>query len=520
VPLPVGTNARHLRQIARWSLLVMVLSAPLALWWPSIQGWAALGAAALAIWILWLCWRCLTGATDVPGHLVYLALAGVWGLACYHAARWHGMPPPGQPRPLMGQFAASLAVHIALTALLILLVQDLLARKRLGSLIPTLFGAAAIAGAVVGLLTSRRSEGRLMLGLMGFTGVSVFCWPLWRRRSGGDTTVLTTWRRAERTGRVGLALVAATGLAVLCPISVLVATAAAAITLVVAAACLPGRRTAFGLAALIAAVSGAAHAWTLGWIRSPAWPRTLADWIGRGGDGLIQRGPWINDLRLLVGAVGWGGALWLLAWLMICLVWGLWGVRRRPREHARAVLACFAAVLAATAWLSPGGLFNPAVNVTFAAVWAIWPAALSRRANRHSGWWVLAVVVVLSLTLALVSRVGLLAWAAGVYGGDDDLLHIFIGWLITHVLLWLLTNRRFGAWIAVGISLAAAAGGEAAQAYFSSRSAQPADILGHAKGAALAGVIYVICRACRWSESPDVAEGLWAAKGSEPSTNP
>lgn len=505
MPVPLGTHARYLREIARWALLVVVLTAPMTLWWPSVEGWAALGIATLAIWLLWLCWRTLTGETDIPGHLLHLALIGIWVIACYHVPQ-SGVGEPGA-RPLQGQFASSLATHISLIALMVLLVGDLLARRPLGALIPTLFGLAALCGAFMGLLISHRDEGRLMLALMGWTGLGVFCWPLCRRRPDPEGRPGALWRRIGRYGRMALALIAAAALAVLCPLSVLMATAAATVTLLVAAVCLRGRLASFGLAALVAAISGGAHAWTLGWIRAPAWPRSLTDWIGSGGDALARLGPWTNDLALLVGAVGWVGGLWLIIGLLGCLVWGLWTARGgRREEHSQAVLASFTAVLAAIAWLSPGGLFNPAVNVTFVAVWAIWPIALGRAKTRRSGWWVLAVVMGLSLALALASKIGLLAWTAGLYDGDDDLLHVLIGWLTTHVMLWLLTKARRGPYIAVALSMAGAIAGEVAQMWVSNRSAEMIDLFSHAKGAALAVGIYVLCRACQWSESPDVPD--------------
>jgi len=521
VPVPTGANAKYLREILRWSLLVVVLSAPLVLWWPSIEGWTALGMATLAIWLLWLSRRTLTGATDVPSHPLYLALLGVWALACYNAARWGWTSVSAESRPMLGQLAASLATHISLVALLAMLIQDLLAHRPLSKAIVTLFGISVLCGAVGALIVTQRDEGRLMLALMGWTGLSVLCWPLWQRSGKDAAGRRALWRRIERYGRMAIATVAAVVLSVLCPTGVLVTTGAAAVALLIAAICLRGKAAPLALAALVALISCGAHAWNVGWIRLPAWPRTTADWLGRGGDALVEFGPWTNDLALLAGTVGWAPTLWLLAGLLAGLIWALWPARHGGRdEQSRAVLASLTIVLATAAWLSPGGLFNPAVNVTFVAVWAVCPAALGRNTKRRSGWWVFAVVVCLSLALALVRKVGLLIWAVTLHGRDDDVLHVFIGWLTTHVLLWLFTSRKRGPYIAIGISLAGAAAGEIAQICLSSRSAQMKDLLGHAIGAAFATAIYVVCRACLWSESPDMPSVRSAIADDAPPIDP
>jgi hypothetical protein len=130
------------------------------------------------------------------------------------------------------------------------------------------------------------------------------------------------------------------------------------------------------------------------------------------------------------------------------------------------------------------------------------------------------VVVCLSLTLALVGKVGLLIWAGARHGHGDDVLHVFIGWLVTHVLLWLFISRKRGPYIAVGLSLLGAAAGEIAQVCLSSRSAQARDLIDHAIGAAFAVAIYTVCRVCLWSESPDVTDGRPAIEDHTPSMNP
>ncbi len=503
MPAAPGANAKNILSIARGSLLAMILAAPMALWWPSTEGWTALVVATGLLWLCWLCRRTVAGQTDIPGNRFHLALAGIGVIACVHLVLGGSQSTGG--RSLHGQFDASLVTHICLLALLVVLVQDLWGRVRLRSPGPTLFGSFVLGGGLMGLVFSTRPEGKLMLAMMAWTGLAMLCLPLWRHYvapAGARTPI--RWRN-RRFWRLTPILMAAIALAILCPAGVPIVTAAVALTLAGGAAFLPGQRKNFALAGLIAAISAATHLASIGWIQHPAYPVSMADWFGRGGQALLDVGPWACNFSLLIGAVGWAGALWLVICLGACLLAALLTARTAaPGAQARILLSVLVAQLATITWLSPGGMFTPGVNVVFAVVWAMWPSAVGKPVRRRSGWWMLAVLVLLTLALALVRRMGLLVWVVRMYDRGDGTLHLFTGWIVTQMLLWLLSRRRFGAVIAMAVTLSAAGLGELAQWKLSSRSAQTSDVLNHAKGAACALVVYLICKACLWCESTDI----------------
>ncbi|NLF32246.1 MAG: hypothetical protein GX591_15330 [Planctomycetes bacterium] len=503
MPVPLGTNAAHLGTVGRGTLLAVVLLAPAALAWPSIEGWTALGIALAALLAVWLLQRSLAEHTAVPGHWMHLAMLSLWLLGTFHMLRGGMAGVEARPRPLGGQFEASLATQAAMIALMVLLAQDWLERGRLASILPTAAGLAAVGAALAGLLLGTRPESRLMLAMMGWTGTAMFCRPLWSRLTvlgDGDNR---PGRRIGRSVRLGAAVAAAAGLAVLCPPGVVLALVAAAVTLLVAAVLVRAATMRYLALALLAATLAAAHARDLGWIRAPAWPPAPAAWIGRGGSALAAMRPWTSGLALLIDTIGWGGVAWLLGCLLIALARAMRAAIANDL-HGRALLGGMTLVLATIAWLTPQGLFSPGINVLFAAVWALWPITMGLPTGRHSGWRVFAVVAALALVLALVGRIGLLSWMALSLGGDDIVLHLFVGWLMTQMLLWLLSPRPRGVLLAVAVSVLAAGLGEALQAGLSSRSAQWHDFFGHLHGTALATALYLVCRAALWSESPDM----------------
>ncbi|MFW6146609.1 MAG: hypothetical protein ACOC7R_04670 [Planctomycetota bacterium] len=503
MPVPLGTNAAHLKTIGRGGLLTVILLAPMTLMWPSVEGWTALGIAMTALLAVWLGYRALTGGTQVPGHWVQAALLSLWLLGTYHVLGGGVAAVDGPSRALGGQVEASLATQAGWIALLMLLTQDWLAAGRTASVVPTALGLAAIVGAFTGLLAGTRTDGRLMLAMMGWTGAAMLCRPVGGRLKALGDADEPPWRRLGPRVRLGVAAIAAAGLSVLCPSSVVLALAAAAVTLLIAAVLVRTGRLRYAAVAVLAAALAGAHARDLGWLRLPAWPRGAAGWIGRGGTALAETTPWTSDLALLIGIIGWGGVAWLVGCLLIGLALAMRTAIRNDL-HGRALLGGMTLVLAATAWLTPGGLFSPGVNVLFAVVWALGPMSLGRQPPLRSGWRVFAVATALSIVLALVGRIGLLAWMAVSLGRGDTLLHLFVGWIITQMLLWLLSGRRLAVPVAVGVGVLTAGLGEVLQAVLSTRSAQWRDFIGHLEGTALAVILYLLVRLSLWSESPDL----------------
>lgn len=503
MPISSGASADKLGKIGRWSLQAMILTAPLALWWPTIRGWAVLVTVVLAIWLLWFCWRMTAGRRDVPGHLLHLVLAGVLAAQGVHLVLGRLGPAAGL-YALRGEFNVSFVVHISLIALLIMLVQDLLPPSP-SSRSATALGAVTLCAALIGLTVARPDEGRPVLGVMGWTGVALFFWPVWQAYAAGHRRGAPPRPEGGRQRlRALAALAAAVGLAILSPLSVPVVTGAAAVTMSLAACCLPAFRRRWAAGALAAWVCAWVQAWTLGWLRRPDLPSALTDWLGRGEQALLDVTPWDSGLTMLIGAIGWAGTLWLLAGLTGCLIWALTRARSdQPGQQAQALLTTFVAVLAAAAWLCPGGLFNPAVNVVFAVVWAVLPQTFRRRPTRHSGWWLLAASATLSLTLGLAPKRGLTGWTVAAYDRGEITLHVFVGGMLTLTLLWLMGTRRLGLVLALLISAAAGGAGEFAQHLLSSHPAEKIDMISHMVGVVAALGLYSMCRASLWYETAD-----------------
>ncbi len=498
MPITIGTNARRLNTITRWSLVLSLLAAPLALWWPSYHGWTALLIASGCLLLGWLCWRTTAGRTDVTTHPLQLALLGLIGLETWRIFAIEGSS--GGKFSLHGVLDVAAVTHLALLSLLLMLTGDLLRPMIRRAWLPTALGAATITGAIGGLCLGEPGDGEMMLALMGWTGVAIFCWPAWSRRAVRPTgTPTDRWRTAGRYARIIAAITPAAALAALCPPAVAVVAGAVALTLFLGAFCLHGMRLEMALASLLAAVSAIVQASTLGWRWSQPWPTGLAGWIGVGEQALLTVTPWKDGPGLIVAALGWGGALWLAGWLLICLCGTMLSATGR-QSGGRALLGGLTAVLAAAAMVAPGGLFCPAVNVTFVLAWAALPMLAGRRAGHRSGWWALVTWVLLATVLGLGRKSGHLRWFLAVVGGDDRTLHILFGWLTTQVLLWRLGLSWRGALVAVGVSLAVGAGGEAAQRMLSTRNAQLGDLAHHLVGVAIALTLYTLCKISLWCE--------------------
>ena len=488
------STGRLLHGICRTGLLAVLLTAPAALWWPSIPGWAGLTAALLAVWGCWLCWRVVVGQRDIPAHPIHLALGVVIALATAHLLGT-GLPkPPVDDGQIGGEFLASLMVHWGLLGLLVVLCQDLLPRSALASAGETAFALATLAGSLAALATARLTEGRLMLAMMGWAGLAVFARPL-----AADAPARGKAARLARIVRPAGLLAGAATLAALCPPSLAVTAGALSVTLLIAAALLPGRRAPWLIAALVAAASAVIQAAALGW-RLPPWPAGPVGLLGRGEQALVHYGRGVGGFRLLVEAFGWLGAGAFALGLLGSLVWAMWPARAQPRTlHGRALLTALAAVLALAAWLAPGGMFNPAANVVLGVVWAVLPLAFGRQASRRSGWWLLAYTAAICLTIGLVRHRGLLMWMLFSFGRGQLMAHTLVAAYVTLLLLWLMDGRRGRPWAALALGMAAGPGGELAQNLLAHK-AQWEDVAAHLVGVTGALVAYLLCRAARWAE--------------------
>lgn len=501
MPLSVGTNARNLYGIARWSMLAVLSLILFALWWPNLEGWACWLVATFGLWLLWLAWRITADETRIPGHWINVAALGAVAVLGYHLSRSAlGRHMPGQD-VLAGDLDLTMAVQLAAVALWVLLSQDLLSINAFPRLLPTLVGGSAAAGALLGLMRHAPEPGRLMLSLLGWAGLMLFAWPLWP-----EPGEITRWHRiAGRWVRLLVALLGAMLLTWQYPKSLEWLLFLAGLTSLLWAFWQAKWRWWMLLAAMACLTMVLAVRFDVrGRSPGPLWPFSLEGWIGQGERAMSRWDPW-EGLSWLIGSVGWLTVTWMALGLLVGIARAMRFFRpSTPREHLRGVLWMLTAVLISTAWVAPGGLYSPAITTLFAFVWSALPQRLAEPVRLRSGWWMLGVLLVVCALVGLAHRDGILTWTTLIFGKTDSTEHFSAGLIFTFVLLWLVGRNWWSAALAMVLSLSAAAAGEISQWAISTRNAEFSDALCHAAGAGVALIVFLLCRGSRGCESKDV----------------
>ena len=232
--------------------------------------------------------------------------------------------------------------------------------------------------------------------------------------------------------------------------------------------------------------------------------------LGRGEQALGQLRAIDNGLRTLWATTGTLGVSWLVAGLILALVYFLRGQRKaEPSEKRRAICWSAAAALAAGAMLARGGLYIPSVTLAVALTWGLLPLMAGRVPTHRSGVWVLAMLAAAMLLLGLLRNGGLAAWMAEIAGQNDFYLHLWVGFLLALAVAWLTGAKQILLGL-LGIALAALAGGigEILQGLLTLRSEQFSDWIGHSVGCAMALPPYLLCMMSRWCESADVKPNI------------
>jgi len=405
---------------------------------------------------------------------------------------------------------------LGLLSLGVLLAQSLLPHAARHTAVLGASGAAMMLGPAAAMFAGPTAPVRTALCLLGFSGVCVWLTMLWGlgadRAPGGGADRAPTWPKPHRFLRgacIAVAAVAAGALALAAPLEALLVAGLVAATLFVAGLVFPGRRV------LLLLVGGALAVGVMVALSLARWIRqALVELIiqaakgtafGRGEGAL--RDFWAGDsgLAVLVGMVGWVGAIWFIGGLGVCVAWLLFHARRgRWGDQGRAIVWSVAAGCASAALIAPGGLFIPATALAAAFIIGLLPVMLGRPGRRRPGLWMLAAIGVIMLLLGLVPRPGLFSWVLGRFGRSDTILHVGLGFLTAMLVAWQMGARRI--WLGlVGILLAALLGGpaELAQYLASSRTAELRDWLHHGMGSAAAIGPYLLCMMARWSESRD-----------------
>ncbi len=515
---PIGTTARQLASLARWSLAVLVIVSMFAWWWPSLRAWGSLSAGMGVVLLLWAMWKTVTGSRRIPGHPFHVALLGPILILAAHLLVSLSTEVGRSSQALAGGMLNSFIVVLSLIALGVLLSQSLLIRISDAPRFHSLLALAMMIGADTALIVPGSQPVHPAMTLLGLAGVFVWVAPLWPFRtpdapeeSGADENphrpILVESPWLTRISWVGWLAVAAGQVSLLLASQgplVLTAMLPAGVVFLVSGLLLHRRRGRYLLVAAGFLLAGAIGILT--------WPPQLlmgpaihAGPFGLGEQALKLVSATDSGWLVLGGFVGWVGLLWLLAGSLVCVVIMLAAVRAEaPDRQAGAVLWIAATVIGTAALFARAGLVLPAVIVAVSILWGALPAIADRARPARSGWWVFAWLAGLLLMVGLAANNGLLGWIMRELTLSDKTVHFLLAIPATAVLAWLIGSRSVW-WGLVGILLGASLGvvGEGLQMLFSHRGVEKADAIAHALGSAVVVLPYLLCMGARWSESPD-----------------
>ncbi len=498
--IPIGTTSRQVEAIARWMLVLVACVGMLMWWWPSFAAWGAAGGAMLIIWAAWFIWKTAAADRTIPGHPIHLALLGpllVWG---YHLAKV-GLGRAGHAHtPLDGNLDVSAVYQLLLIALTAMLTQSLLARGRGRTAAIAAIGLAMIVGPLLVILWGKAPQMKSAMVMLAAGGAMVTFSLVLRPGPGAPPTWLG---QIATLGvlvlLVLLGLVSPTGEPVLI-LGVL------GVIFLAASLFWPQRRRHYLLPGLFGVGWFIAHL-----VLHPGLMPSLARGVFGRGEGVFDTlNATHSGLEILLGAIGWGGVLWLIIGCLACSAW-LMRAWRFGGSAGQGVIWSCAACITTAALFMPGGLFSPGVTLAVGVVWGLAAVQSGRPARRYPGW-LLGVILAGSLLLLGISdETGIVLAGAKAFGYGDWLLHALAGALSTLVLCWLMGCRRLG-WglAAIAISVAIGALGELAQYLVSSRDVEFDDFHKHAMGSLLAAIPYLLLMGARLQESALVTHEIEA----------
>ena len=505
--IPIGTTYRQLTFLARWSLAGVAILALVAWWWPGFHTWASMTGGLLAVWGLWTFARTVRGDRSIPGHPIHLAILVPVLILAFHATR-DGLLQSPPPRALAGAMDISVVVHLSLLSLGVLLSQSLLTGAGDAPRFQAMVGMAMMLGADLAAATPQTGPARPGMAMLGLAGVLVWLAPLWPFRPPEVCHPHKTpsehplVRKMTIAGWAAVALLQVAVLVALQPSATIFGGSILAGVLLLAGGLLHVRRGKYfaaGGAMLLVVGAGAA-------IARPALPtfrHVLAGPLGQGEGALRHVEAADPGLIVLGSMVGWGGLMWLLGGVVVCMVLMLGTVRREaPGRQASAVLWTAATMVGTAALLSPGGLFLPGITMGAALLWGLLPSMADRKPRNRSGWWMIAWLGGILVLIGLLPSAGLVIWMMESLYIGDKLLHAIMGGLLTMLLAWLAGSRSVW-WGLVGIAsgMAVGAAGEALQGSLSPRGAEVEDAIAHAGGGACVLPVYLLCIGSRWAES-------------------
>ncbi len=472
------------------------------------KDWIALIFPALALWVAWLYWRTIEGDRDVPMHLLHPHLAVPIVILLAHLVKQAGSSAAGEAGVLVSG-DTSVLVRLMTLSLLVLLIQDVLARVRHLRWLLTAVGATMAVGAILRLTTAPHAAGQTAVALVGLAGVGVLvspclvpaltlpAHPLRRRALLGHF---------ETTVRIALAALLAVGLTVLSPMASAAGALAVGGAMLLAGVFLRKYHLHLLAAGAILAVGGAVGLYRLG--------ASLPDGLGQvrllgAGEPYGSAAEVRTGLEMLAAATGWVGVAAVCLGMLTAVIWSLHTCRSvAPGDQARAALWAVVTALSGTALMVGGGLSIPAVIAAAALTFGLMPHMMAHRMKRFHGWPVAVAFAAVLVVLALEQRLGGQMWRNLARRYGDVTMHFFGALVLTVVLFWQTRSRRW--WQALLCSLAGAgiaALGELAQSHFTRhRVMEASDAVADALGAAVALMIFLAIAAVAWIEK------LWTTR--------
>lgn len=512
-PLSVTNHtAEGLWHIVLAGMIALTVAAGAGLMDASAGGWIVLILCGLGLWVCWMYWRGADNQTGVPGHVLQPFLAVPIIILLAHIISGGRVDPISGRVSLLAENDSGLMIRMMTLSLLVLLAQDVLSRVRQMRWLLTAIGLITAVGAILKLSSQSPGPAAGAVALSGLAGVGVLLTPCFLPNMGTDTIINRIDYRSRlwlevyygicpHIWRVTLSALLASLLIFSRPqaaAAAIIATCAVSGTLLLAGVFLRQHRIRLLLTGAVLSVGGIAAGCQLN-LAGYEWVGG-ATLFGTGGLGTGLPSPDISGMGLLAGSTGWVGLAAVVCGMLSALLWSLYVSRNAAAgDQARCAVWSVVVVISGCGLLVSGGLGAPVVTVVAAVTWGLMPHVMAHPVRRYRGWGVMAAFLAAMVVLGLENRVAGSAWARPLLKGfSDSAMHLLGAFLLTAVLLW---QSRCRSWrraiLCVVVGAAAAAMGELAQKYLSTRSPQFSDVLWDIAGAAAALGVFALIHTTR-----------------------
>ncbi len=465
----------------------------------SAGGWIVLILCGLGLWVCWLYWRGAEGQTGIPGHVLQPFLAVPIIILLAHILAGGRVDPESGRVNLLAENDSGLMIRMMTLALLVLLAQDVLSRVRQMRWLLTAIGLIVAVGAILKLSSQSAGEAVEAVAFIGLAGIGVLLTPCCLPRETTERTYHHRLGQSELVARVSLAALLVSLLIVShdrAAAAAIIATCAVSGTLLLAGMFLRRHRVRLLLAGAVLGVGGIAAVSQLDlagckWISE-------ATLFGAGGLEASLPPAGMSGMGLLAVSAGWVALAAVACGMLSALVWSLYVSRGAAAgDQARCAIWSVVVVLSGCGLLAGGGLGAPVVTVVVAVTWGLMPHVMAHPVRRYRGWVVMVAFLAAMVVLGLESRVAGSAWVRPLLKGcSDAVMHLLGAFGLTAVLLW---QTRCRSWrraiLCAAVGAAAAAMGELAQKYLSTRSPQLSDVAWDIAGAIAALGVFALIRA-------------------------